>query len=254
MTEDEARAAVADYGFEVEVRDTRRDGSTPGEVLETDPPAGEQLDEGATLVLYVSLGNTPAPVPTDLVGKTLDEATLILAEAGDFEPEVTEVESEEVEAGRVISLGPDVPEELPKGETVPLVVSSGPAPRPIPTGLEGKTYEEAAAALSAVQLVPERVEEFSDDVEEGRIIELRPASGTAPRDSTVQVVVSKGPDLVEVPGLRGRSLEEAVRAIEEAGLAVGDAFGPANGRPFLTDPPAGERVPRGTTVDIYLRR
>ena len=199
-------------------------------------------------------GNTPAPVPTDLAGKTLDEATLLLAEAGDFRPEVTEVESEEVPAGRVISLGPDVPAELPKGDPVPLIVSTGPAPRPIPTGLEGKSYEDAVAALEAVQLKPKKVEEFSDDVEAGQVIELRPASGTAPRDSEVEVVVSKGPDLVEVPSVRGRSLDEAVEALEAAGLVVGDAFGPAKGDPFLTDPPAGTEVRRGATVDIYLRR
>ena len=34
----------------------REDGSTPGEVLDTDPEAGEQLDEGGKLVLFVSLG------------------------------------------------------------------------------------------------------------------------------------------------------------------------------------------------------
>jgi beta-lactam-binding protein with PASTA domain/tRNA A-37 threonylcarbamoyl transferase component Bud32 len=254
MTEEEARTAVADYGFEIETRETRRDGSTPGDVLDTDPQAGAQLDEGATLVLFVSLGNTPAPVPTDLVGKTLDEATALLAEAGDFKPQVTEVESEEVPAGVVISLGPGVPAELPKGDPVPLIVSKGPAPRPIPAGLEGKTFEEAVAALEAVQLKAKKVEEFSDDVEAGRVIALDPSSGTVPRDSEVEVIVSKGPDLVVVPSVQGLSLDEAVEALEAAGLVVGDAFGPAKGDPFLTDPPAGTEVKRGATVDIYLRK
>ena len=255
MTEEEARAAVADYDFEIETRETRRDGSTPGEVLETDPAAGAQLDEGGTLVLFVSLGNTPAEVPTNLVGMTVDQANQALDAAGGFKSEVTEVESEEVAAGHVISLGPDVPAELPKGSTVPLIVSTGPAPRTIPGGLEGKTYEDAVAALDAVQLKAVKVEEFSDDVEAGRIITLRPAAGTAvPRGSEVEVVVSKGPDLVVVPPVQGLSLEEAVQALEAAGLVVGDAFGPAKGDPFLTDPSAGTEVRRGATVDIYLRR
>ena len=54
--------------------------------------------------------------------------------------------------------------------------------------------------------------------------------------------------------MRGMSLEEAVQALEAAGLVVGDAFGPAKGKPFLTDPEAGTKVRRGATVDIYLRR
>ena len=177
MTEDEAQAAVEEFGFELETRATREDGSTPGEILDTDPEAGEQLDEGSTLVVFVSLGNTPAPVPTDLVGKTLDQATQMLADAGQFEPEVTEVESEEVAAGIVIEVGPDVPAELPKGSEVPLVVSKGPRPRPIPTGLAGKTFAEAKAALEAVQLKAKQVDEFSDDVEKGKVIGLRPPDG-----------------------------------------------------------------------------
>ena len=133
-------------------------------------------------------------------------------------------------------------------------MSKGPRPRPSPSGLQGKTFEEAKAALEAVQLKAKKVEEFSDDVEKGRVIGLRPGEGTAPRDSEVEVVISKGPDLVKVPDVSGRSLEEAIAALEGAGLVVGDAFGPAKGQPFDTDPPAGTEVRRGSTVDIYLRR
>ena len=66
--------------------------------------------------------------------------------------------------------------------------------------------------------------------------------------------MSKGPDVVKVPEVRGMSLDEAVGAIEGAGLVVGDAFGPANGDPFLTTPAGRHRGARGSTVDIYLRR
>jgi serine/threonine-protein kinase len=254
MTEDEARASVADFGFRVAREDVREDGSTPGTVLRTEPESGAQLDEGATLVLFVSIGNELATVPTDLVGLPLAEAEEALDSAGQFTAAVVEAESEDVDAGVVIGLRPDVPAELAKGSEVPLIVSKGPAPRAIPTGLEGGTYDEAAAALQAVQLVPERAEDFSDDVEEGRVIELRPGSGTAPRDSVVEVVVSKGPDLVAAPSVNGKTLDEAVATLESAGFVVGDAFGPAKGTPFETDPPTGTKVKRGATVDIYLRR
>jgi len=254
LTEEQARAEVEQYGFEVERQDRRQDGSTPGVVLATDPEVGESLDEGGPLVLYVSIGNQLAPVPTDLVGKPIDQATQILADAGQFIPQVTNAESEDISAGIVMALGDDVAVELPKGSEVPITVSTGPRPRDIPTGLAGQTYEQAAAAIEAVQLVPKKVEEFSDDVAAGQVIGLRPDSGTAARDSDVEVVVSKGPDLVAVPAVAGKSLDQAVAALEVAGFVVGDAFGPANGKPFETDPKAGTPLRRGATVDIYLRR
>jgi eukaryotic-like serine/threonine-protein kinase len=255
MTEAEARAEAEALGFEVETQESREDGSTPGDVLGTRPEAGEELDEGGTLTLIISLGNTPAPVPADLVGKTLDEATLILADAGGFTPEVTRQQSEDVPNDVVIALGEGVPSELPKGAPVPLIVSSGPAPRTVPSGLVGGTFDQAKAALEGVQLKAKQVDEFSDTVEKGRVIRLDPGEGQqAPRDSEVTVVVSQGPDLVQVPDVSGMDLEEAVAAIEGAGLVVGDAFGPANGDPFLTSPRAGTEVRRGTTVDIYLGR
>ena len=252
-TQAAATAAAEELGFEVEIVESRQDGSTPGTVLDTRPPAGEQLDEGDTLTLIISLGNTPAPVPTDLVGKTLEEATRLLTDAGGFVPEVTEQESEEVPEGIVIAVGEGVPAELPKGDPVPLIVSSGPAPRTVPSGLVGGSFENAKAALEGVQLKAKQVDEFSDDVEKGKVIRVEPGEGEqAERDSEVAVVVSKGPDVVTVPDVSGMSLDEAVSAIEGAGLVVGEAFGPAKGDPFITSPAAGTEVRRGATVDIYL--
>jgi serine/threonine-protein kinase len=255
-TEDAARKAVDGFGWEIDRRTDRKDGSEPGKVLRTEPEAGEQLKKGDTLVMYVSLGNELAPVPDDLVGKTIEEATVALEAAGGFVPKVVDEPSEDDPKGMVLAIAPESSGEQPKGGEIVLTVSSGPEPRTVPSGLAGKTYEEAAAALTAVRLVPVRVEDFSDTVEPGKVIGLRPGEGEkAERDSNVEVVISKGPDLVTVPRVSGASsLAAAVALIEKAGLQAGDVFGPANGRPFDTDPAAGKQVKRGTTVDIYLRR
>jgi serine/threonine-protein kinase len=120
--------------------------------------------------------------------------------------------------------------------------------------LVGKSYEEAATALEAVQLKASKVEEFSDTVEKGKVVGLRPGEGKqVERGGTVEVVVSKGPDVVSVPPVEGLSLEQAVARLEAAGLTVGEVRGPAKGKPFVTDPAAGTQVKRGTTVHIYLR-
>ncbi|MEX2293660.1 MAG: PASTA domain-containing protein [Acidimicrobiales bacterium] len=254
-TEAAARKAVDGYGWTIERRTERQDGSTPGTILRTEPEVGSKLKKGRTLVLYVSLGNTLVPVPTDLVGMTIEDATVALERAGGFILKVIPAYDEETPAGIVMGLEADSSGEQPKGDEISLTVSQGPEPRTVPSGLTGKTYEDAADALEPLQLVPVKVEEFSDDIEEGLVIGLRPGEGQeAPRDSEVQVVVSKGPDLVTVPSVKGLSLEEAVAKLEGAGLRAGDVFGPANGKPFETDPSRGTKVKRGSSVNIYLRR
>jgi serine/threonine-protein kinase len=194
-------------------------------------------------------------VPTDLVGKPLPDAVAALEAAGSFVAVPTEAFDEAVAAGIVVAVGPDLAAQLPKGSEVPLVVSKGPEPRTIPEGLAGKTYPQAAAALAEVQLGAKQVDQFHDTVPVGQVIGTRPSGGEqAPRDAVIDVVVSKGPDVVKVPAVAGKDLAGAIAALEAAGLNPGDVHGPAAGRPFETDPPVGTSVKRGATVDIFLRR
>jgi len=254
-SEDAARRAVDGYGWEIDRRTDRQDGTAPGQVLRTEPGAGETLRKGETLVIWVSLGNELAPVPGDLAGKTLDEVTAALEAAGFVAKVADEPYDEEIPAGTVMAVAPETSGDQPKGSEVLLTVSKGPAPRTVPAGLAGTTFDEAKAALEAVQLKAAKVEEFSDTVEAGKVVGVRPGEGSEiARGATVEVVVSKGPDVVTVPQVDGKTLEAAIAALEAAGLTVGDVSGPARGQPYVTDPPAGTSVKRGTTVDIYLRR
>ena len=231
------------------------DGSTPGTVLDTRPPAGEQLDEGDTLTLIISLGNTPAPGAhrpgrQDARGGHPAPHRRGRLHARGHRAGVRG-RPRRASSSRV---GEGVPAELPKGDPVPLIVSSGPAPRTVPSGLVGGIVRRRPRRpLEGVQLKAKKVDEFSDDVEKGKVIRVEPGEGEqVARDSEVAVVVSKGPDVVKVPEVSGMSLDEAVAAIEGAGLVVGDAFGPANGDPFLTDAAGRHRgaaaAPRSTST------
>ncbi len=171
-TEAAARKAVDGYGWKIERRTERKDGSTPGRILRTDPAVGAELKKGRTLVLFVSLGNTLATVPDDLVGKTIEDATAALKRAGAFVPKVIDAYDEATAAGIVMAIAAESMGDQPKGGEITLTVSQGPEPRTVPSGLAGKTYEEAAAALTPLQLVPVRVEAFSDDVEVGLVVGL----------------------------------------------------------------------------------
>ncbi len=68
----------------------------------------------------------------------------------------------------------------------------------------------------------ERSEEFSRTVAQGRVISQDPEPGDGLADgATVEVVVSRGRPIVNVPDVSGRSQAEAQAALEERGLQVG---------------------------------
>jgi beta-lactam-binding protein with PASTA domain len=143
--------------------------------------------------------------------------------------------------------------ELPKGTEITLTVSKGPEPRAVPD-VAGRTFEEAAKLIASRGLKATRAEAFHDAVPPGRAISTRPAAGSeVPRDSSVAVVVSKGPDVLPVPNVADRSVPEAQTILGQAGLPVANVYGPLNGRVFATNPPAGAVVRRGSGVSIYTR-
>ncbi len=247
-------------GFErpwvVEIEQDHNEVVAEGHVIRQDPPPGRIIEEGARVTLLVSLGPPFRDVPP-LEGLTQDEAEEALAEVELIVGRVRTADSETVEAGLVLdwSAG-DVerPAELRQGSAVDLVLSGGPAPRTVPE-LAGMTGDQAVAALEQEGLDAEVVTRFDDEVDEGVVIGSDPTGGTSvERGTTVTVVVSRGRDLVTVPDIVGKTLDEVNEALEEAGLRVGDLSGNAKGRPFATDPETGSKVDRDTVVDIFLRR
>ena len=100
--------------------------------------------------------------------------------------------------------------------------------------------------------MPTRQNAFSDTVAQGNVISTTPGPGTSvKRDSTVTLVVSAGPDMVTVPDVLGANVAGATRSLQDAGLKVANVFGFSSGRVFFTSPPAGSRVHRGSSVNLY---
>jgi beta-lactam-binding protein with PASTA domain/tRNA A-37 threonylcarbamoyl transferase component Bud32 len=252
---DELELVAAQNDWVLDRKKTRRDGTEPGEIVSTDPAAGEELDEGGTLVVVVSEGNELTAVPTGLEGRPLPEVAAELEAAGLAHAVAQRVHHEEIPLDAVVAVEGEVPAELPRGTALPLVVSDGPEPRTVPEFRVGASYNVVAAELRDNRLVPVRVNEFSDDVPLGGVISLSEEPGTqVPRDSEITVVVSKGPDLVAVPDVRGRTLAQAEAALEEAGLVLGQDCCNSKGKVVTTDPAPGTKVRRGTEVNVFLAR
>jgi eukaryotic-like serine/threonine-protein kinase len=251
QTQAQALSAVGEFGWKIGTPTQQYDDTAPaGQVIGQDPPAGSKLKEGGTFNLVVSLGPTPVAIP-DLTGMSDGQAGEALKNVGLVAvAPVTEAFDENVPAHFIVSWDPKGT-ELPKGSSVNLVVSKGPAPRQVPQ-ISG-SFADARAALANVQLKAKQVDVFSDTVPAGQVVSTQPAAGeSAARDATVIVNVSKGPDLIAVPAIGHKKLDDAIAILENAGLQAGQVYGPAKGRPISTNPGEGSMVPRGSAVDIYL--
>jgi serine/threonine-protein kinase len=193
-------------------------------------------------------GPTSHAVPS-LTGATPTTAERLLSEAG-LRWRFTSASSEDVPGFRVISWTPSQGLHR-QGTVVTVVLSSGPAPRVLPD-LAGASYSDAAAKLQGLRLVPARQNAFSDTIAQGNVISSTPGPGTSVgRDSTVTLVVSAGPDMVTVPDVLGANVAGATRSLQDAGLKVANVFGFPSGRVFFTSPPAGSRVHRDSSVNLY---
>jgi serine/threonine protein kinase len=105
-------------------------------VIRTDPPAGSTLNEGDSVVLYVSLGPQVVQVKMpDLVGRTEEEAKQAIAKAKLSDGGITLVESQSP-AGEVVwqSVQPGI--EVDEGTPVSLHISIGPPETPTPSPTE----------------------------------------------------------------------------------------------------------------------
>jgi eukaryotic-like serine/threonine-protein kinase len=85
------------------------------------------------------------------------------------------------------------------------------------------------------------------------VVAQTPAEGRAARGSQVVVEVSRGPELVTVPDLGGRSREQAEAALSELGLRASTTARPGPGGAVrFQEPGSGTEVRKGTTVTIFV--
>ena len=112
---------------------------------------------------------------------------------------------------------------LRPGTAVDLFVSKGPAPGQGRATGPARSAARAEQALTAQGLEVDRRARRSSPTPSPRadvISQTRPAAALF-RGDTVQLVVSKGPELVEVPGgLRATGVEAATQLLEELGFKV----------------------------------
>lgn len=225
----------------------------PGVVISTDPGAGSELRRSQDVTVTVSKGPERYAVP-QVVGASANEATARIKAEKLTLGDTRRAFSETVADGLVISVSPKEGASLKRGAKVDLVVSKGREPLEV-TDFTGKPADDAVKDLTGKGLEVDATRQENDDtVPKGSVISQSPSSGTLFKGDKVTLVVSKGPELVEVPDVQGKQEAQARRILEDAGFQVkvdrfmGGIFGTVRSQ----NPAAGSEQPKNTTVTLVV--
>ena len=195
---------------------------------------------------------TSVPV---VVGHTETDA-IRLARANQLTISFDREYSETVAAGEVIRTDPEGGARVLKKTQMHAIISLGPERYAVPT-LVGLTRAEAEGELLKANLVAGPVtEDFSEDVETGRVISASIAPDVMVKKGTpVDLVISLGPKPRPITNYVGRPLDEAKAAFEGVQLVVevteANSHTVPSGIIMAQDPVEGE-LPRGGTVKITV--
>lgn len=255
QSEKAAKERLSDTGLELKgVRRAYSDTVDRGKVISSDPKSGARIRGNGSVSLVVSRGPEIVTVP-DVQGVGLSEARRQLEKRGLVPGMVTKEFSDDVSAGEVVRTDPEAGAERHPDSAVAIVVSKGsPVDVPDVTGLsvDDATAELEDAGLKVV-VAPGRVNSPED---EGDIARQSVPEGTeAAEGDSITLTVSKGPQMIDVPDVTGKDVDEARSELEDAGFEV------KVDRPFLSfsdtiasqSVDGGDRAPEGSTITIKTK-
>ena len=223
-----------------------------GQVIRTDPGTGDRVRRGGTVTAFLSKGPERYPVPS-LAGRTPEDAANALEEAHLKAGKQIEVYDETIAIGTVVSGSIGAGKPVKPGTVVDINVSKGPAPVKI-VSFKDKPFADAEAFYKNAGLVVQRAEDkYDDKIVAGNVISSDPKTGSSvPRNGTITFTVSKGPEMIEVPGVFNLPAAEAKKKLEEAGFKVKLAKRYFGQTAWSTDPGAGQLAPKGSTIILNL--
>jgi serine/threonine protein kinase len=250
LSTDGAKLAAKNAEVKISLEEIYSEDVAPGETIEQSPAPGEKVHLREPVHVKVSKGPAPREV-TSVVGQQIDQVRKQFTDKGIVV--ATEDRYDEVAPkGKIFEQQP-AGGTVAKGATVKFIVSGGPKPRIVPS-VDGKSRDEAVAAITAQQLKVNITEDYSDKVPAGQVAGTKPGSGASvARDSTVNLVISKGPQLVTIPSVSGKSVAAATATLQGLGFQVNNVYGPPAGVVFDTNPGSGTKVKKGASIALYTR-
>jgi serine/threonine-protein kinase len=212
-TEKQAVSALSSFKAEVEIVRQNSKTVAAGSVISSEPTSGS-IFWGGKIRLLISTGPKLVAVPA-LSGKTLVEATALLLQSGFT---VGNVDSwfSTAPIGTVFAYNGSDGSLIPEAAKVDLEVSLGAIP--VVAGLD-KADAENLLQVAGLKL-RNAIEEYSDSVAKGQVISLVPLTDPIGKAGEVDLVISKGTNVVIMPKVVGETISAAKTLLESLGLRV----------------------------------
>ncbi|CAN7435354.1 Stk1 family PASTA domain-containing Ser/Thr kinase [Rossellomorea sp. LjRoot5] len=195
MDQTEAISTIISDGFVVgETKKVPDEDIPEGYVIKSNPKAGRMANEGSAVDIYVSTGKEKVEVD-DYAGKDFEEVSADLEEKG-FTVEKEEEFNEDEAQGTILDQDPSPGEEVVADETtITFTVSKGRESFDLDSliGFDQTALDKYEASKGINIIV--QSEEFSSEVEDGKVISHKPVASTPiTKGDTVYVIMSKGPE------------------------------------------------------------
>ena len=212
---------------------------------------------GTMLVLNVT--NPKEVEMPNIVGLSKEEAQQRI-EGAKLKFEVSSEEyNTDVEENHIISQDPTYVEgynKVKEGSTVKVVVSKGTEKTKVPK-VAGMSKDDAISAIENAKLKAEIVEETSKKVQEGYVISQETDANTEVNaGETVKIHVSTGTEKATVPGVVGKSQDEAKKALQDLGFVVtvtnAEDSSKENGVVLKQSLDEGKTVEKGSAIAITV--
>ncbi|GFP26790.1 eukaryotic-like serine/threonine-protein kinase [Candidatus Hakubella thermalkaliphila] len=252
----EAQQKLERVGLDLKIVDQKPNHTVPaGHIIDQDPLAGARARKGDAVNVTISLGVETTKIPT-LIGLTIDEAKEELRKAELQLGSVSHAPSSSVAAGKIMRQSVDPGITVSKRSPIDVVVSQG-VPKIIVPNLVGLKFEDAVAILKQYGLKYGREDRVDDGAPAGEIISQSSDPGTEVEKGTiVTLVVSLGPESVQVPNEVGREATTAEKELQRRGLKANFISDPSlpdqKDRVIRQDPEPGTTVAKGSTVTLYI--
>jgi eukaryotic-like serine/threonine-protein kinase len=226
-----------------------------GEVFAQEPDAGERIQKGNAVRIFVSTGKPRVNVP-DVLGAREADAIATIRAAG-LIPNPVEIFSDDPQ-GSVIAQEPKGGTSVVRGTTVRINISKGQQTTGLPNVI-GLSYDNASEQLRRAGFTPVRADVDSSEPK-GTVIEQDPAPGSLqPPGTRVTLTVSSGQTTTAIPDVTGIDEGSAQATLENEGWKVVIRDTPTenpdeDGIVLDQAPSAGEQAKPGAKVTLFIGR